>query len=67
MKVTAKTTTYTMKVEELKIMFAKELLVEPEQVSIKFITVPQGDDRFGPTYNETVGIEVTVDETKGKK
>lgn len=49
---------------ELKELFAKELAVDAKQISISFLTQPAGDDRFGPTYTETVGIEVTVDETK---
>lgn len=60
MKLQAQSTTYSVDLEELKKMFAERLEVEPERVTLRFKTAERGDDRFGQTWQETVGIDVTV-------
>lgn len=60
MKLKAQSTTYSVDLDELKKMFAEKLEVEPERITLNFKTEERGDDRFGPTWRETVGIDVAV-------
>lgn len=60
MELKIQSTTYKVGIDELKIMFAEKLNVDPDRVSIIFNTCERGDDRFGPLWHETVGIDVVV-------
>lgn len=60
MRVSSQTTTYELTITELKSLMAKELGVAEDRITIKFKTKETGDDRFGPTSQETYAIEVVV-------
>jgi len=60
MRVSAQTTTYELTVTELKSLMAKELNVGEDKINIRFLTREVGDDRFGPTSQETYALEVIV-------
>lgn len=60
MRVAAQSTTYELTVTELKTLMAKELNVAEDRVTIHFKTREVGDDRFGPTHQETYALQVVV-------
>ncbi len=53
-------TTYEFSKEEIKNTIAKELNVKPENTEIYFLEREVGDDRFGPTHKEVVGVRFVV-------
>ena len=62
MRLSAQTTTYELSVADLKALVAKELnVVDEQKIRIEFMTKEVGDDRFGPTSRETIGVKVHVD------
>lgn len=59
-KLVASEKTYHVTTDELKLLIAQNLKVDPSLVTLNFRTEEKGDDRFGPTWRETVGIDVKV-------
>jgi len=66
MRVAAQSTTYELTVTELKALMAKELGVLENSITIRFKTREVGDERFGPTSQETYAVEVVVDGPQGQ-
>jgi hypothetical protein len=61
LKVHSRRTIYTLSLDDLKEMVAKELSVDKEEVRLSFIMQVQ-DDRFGPPgYPDVGSIEVVVE------
>lgn len=52
------TTTYTISLDKLKVIFAARLNVDAKRISIAPITVERGNQR--DSYNEFSGLKVTV-------
>jgi len=60
MRVSTQSTTYELTVTELTSLMAKELNVGEDRITLRFKTREVGDDRFGPTSQETYAVEVIV-------
>ncbi len=56
----AVSTTYEFSTEEIKELIAKELNAQSANTQIDFIQKEVGDDRFGSTHKEVVGVRFIV-------